>query len=146
MRLLTPQLKDMILRQYRPFDRNNSFAALARRYDIRGGKRTVHRWYMRWKQTPDSLEQKRGAGRPRLLSAAQIRDTITLPIRNRNRAHRAVSYPQLLPTVREQTGTEVSLRTIKRYGKEVAKVHDMSTRSMTGAECKYTATISYFNA
>ena len=134
---LTPNFKHDILKQYLPHSRDNSFAALARRYNINGGKGTIQRWYARWNGSPGSLEQRAGAGRPRLLSAAQIRDTIALPIRNRNRAHRAIHYTELLPTVRERTGTTVSLPTIQRYGKEIVRARDRSTRSRTAAEGEY---------
>lgn len=134
---LTPNFKHDILKQYLPHSRDNSFAALARRYNIKGGKGTIQRWYARWNGSPGSLEQRAGAGRPRLLSAAQIRDTIALPIRNRNRAHRAIHYTELLPTVRERTGTTVSLPTIQRYGKEIVRARDKSTRSRTAAEGEY---------
>ena len=134
---LTPNFKHDILKQYLPHSRDNSFAALARRYNIKGGKGTIQRWYARWNGSPGSLEQRAGAGRPRLLSAAQIRDTIALPIRNRNRAHRAIHYTELLPTVRERTGTTVSLPTIQRYGKEIVRARDRSTRSQTAAEGEY---------
>jgi len=134
---LTPDFKHDILKQYLPHSRDNSFAALARRYNIKGGKGTIQRWYARWNGSPGSLEQRAGAGRPRLLSAAQIRDTIALPIRNRNRAHRAIHYTELLPTVRERTGTTVSLPTIQRYGKEIVRARDRSTRSRTAAEGEY---------
>jgi transposase len=137
MSRLTPESKDEILRQYLPSSRDNSFEALAHRYNIKGGKGTIQRWYARWDGTPSSLEQRAGAGRPRLLSAAQIRDTIALPIRNRNRSHQAVHYTELFPTVRDKTEVSVSLRTIQRYGKEIVRARDRSTRSRTAAESKY---------
>jgi hypothetical protein len=135
---LTPDLKHHILTQYLPSSHDNSFAALAHRYNIKGGKRTIQRWYARWDGTPASLERRAGAGRHRLLSSAQIRDTITLPILNHNRAHRPVHYTELLSSVRTKTGTSVSLPTIQRYGKQIVRARDRSTRSLTAAECQYT--------
>jgi hypothetical protein len=136
MRRFTPELKHDILTEYLPHSHDNSFQALADRHNIKGGKGTIQRWYARWDGTPSSLRQRAGAGRHRLLSAAQIRDTIALPIRNRNRSHHAIHYTELLPTVRDQTGTTVSLRTIRRYGKEIIRARDRSTRSRTAAESK----------
>jgi hypothetical protein len=133
---LTPELKHEILKEYLPHSRDNSFESLAGRHNIKGGKRTIQRWYTRWDGTPSSLRQRAGAGRHRLLSAAQIRDTIALPIRNRNRSHHAIHYTELLPTVRDKSGTSVSLRTIRRYGKEIIRARDKSTRSRTAAESK----------
>ena len=136
---LTPDFKHDILKQYLRHSRDNSFAALACCYNIKGGKGTIQRWYARWNGSPGSLEQRAGAGRPRLLAAAQIRDTIALPIRNRNRAHRAIHYTELLPTVRERTGTSVSLPLFQQLndGKEIVRARDKSTRSRTAAESKY---------
>ena len=128
---LTPEFKHDILRQYLPSSHDNSFGALARHYNIKGGKRTIQRWYAA------SLEQRAGAGRHRLLSSAQLRDTIAVPIQNRNRAHHAIHYTELLPTVRDRTGASVSLRTIRRHGKEsselVIKAHDLEQQQRVSA-------------
>ena len=122
--------------EYLPHSHDHSFTALAERYNAKGGKRIVQRWYDRWDGTVQSQQHQPKAGRPRLLSAAQIRDTIALPIRNRNRSHHAVHYTELLPTVRDKTGTTVSLPTVQRYGKEIVRARDKSTRSRTAAESK----------
>jgi hypothetical protein len=103
MSQLTPDFKHHILTQYLPSSHDNSFSALAARHDVKGGKRTIQRWYARWDGTSASLEHKQGAGRPHLLSSAEINDNIRTPIRNRNRAHRPVHYTDLLhPPEREQ--------------------------------------------
>jgi transposase len=129
------QVKATILREYVPYSRSHSFAALARRHNIKGGKSTIQKWYTRWKKSASGLKRKVGSARPRLLSAEQIRDYIELPIRNRNRAHLAIHYPDLLANVREKTGVNVSLSTIQRYGKKILGNRDQSTRARTAAEC-----------
>ena len=115
---LTPALKHHILQQYLPHSHENSFSALAARYNVKGGRRTVQRWLARWDGTPSSLEHKRGAGRPRLLSAAEVNENIHGPIPERNRSHHAVHYTDLVdPVEKEQGRTSPSERfnaTVKR--------------------------------
>lgn len=137
MNQLTPDFKHNILTQYLAHSHDNNFAALAARYRVNGGSRTIQRWYARWDGTPASLEHRKGAGRPRLLSSAQINDTIRTPIRNMNRAHHPVHYTNLLHPLRDRTGQSVSLRTIQRYGKEIVRARDMSTVTRTQQECQY---------
>jgi hypothetical protein len=132
---LTPALKHHILQQYLSHSHENSFSALAARYNVKGGKRTIQRWYTQWDGTPASLEHKRGAGRPHLLSSAEINAYIRAPIMEQNRSHRAVHYPDLVDTVSENTGKKVSLRTIQRYGEKILRARDKTTRARTAQEC-----------
>jgi hypothetical protein len=134
---LTPALKHHILTQYLPHSHENSFSALAARYNVKGGRRTVQRWLARWDGTPSSLEHKRGAGRPRLLSAAEVNENIRAPILGRNRSHQAVHYTDLVDPTRERTGKNVSLRTIQRYGEKILRARDKTTRTRTEDECTY---------
>ncbi len=112
------EVKHHILLEYSPQDTTRSFAALARRHAVKEGERVVRRWHARWNGGPVSLERKRGTGKVRLLSRAQVQRHIATPIRHANRAHRAIHYPDLMHRVRAATGTEVSLRTVRRYGEE----------------------------
>jgi hypothetical protein len=136
----TPALKHHILQQYLPHSPDNSFAALAKRYDVKGGKSTVQRWYARWDGTPRSLERKPGSGRPRALFSAEIRANIHQPIQSRNRSHRPVHYPELWQSTISTTGKSVSLRTVQRYGEQIVRARDKTTRARTAAECEHTAT------
>ena len=90
-----------------------------------------------WDGTPSSLEHKRGAGRPRLLSAAKVNENIRAPILERNRSHQAVHYTDLVDPTRERTGKNVSLRTIQRYGEKILRARDKTTRTRTEDECTY---------
>src|SRR6185437_16077306 len=69
---LSAEAKHHILLEYTPGDSTRSFAALARRHTIRGGKGTLSRWHSRWDRTPASLERKAGSGKTSLLSAEQV--------------------------------------------------------------------------
>jgi transposase len=115
---LSAEAKHHILLEYSPHDTTRTFAALARRHAIKGGAQVIRLWHRRWNGTPASLQEQQRSGRPRVLSRAQVQRHIATPLRHANRAHRAIHYTDLLPRVRAATGTEVSLRTVRRYGKE----------------------------
>lgn len=115
---LSAEAKHHILLEYSPGVRGRGFKALAARHKIRGGAILLSRWRRRWNGTPQSLEEEKRSGRPRALSSAQVRRHVAAPIRNANRAARAVSYTELLPQVQKATQTDVSLRSLQRYGKE----------------------------
>jgi transposase len=114
----TPKLKHLILQQYGRPPLGRSFGALAQLYHVKGGKETVRQWWLRWDGTPQSLERKAGSGRPRTLSASEVSRHIRAPLLAANRAHRAIHYSTLLPSVRLRTGTQLSARTLRRIGKE----------------------------
>lgn len=61
------------------------------------------------------------------------------PILAANRAHRAVHYTELLPAVRQKTGTDVSLRSLQRYGKEELGAKQKRGVKRTADESEYTA-------
>lgn len=140
MQHLSAEAKHHILLEYAPSEATHTFAALAERHAIAGGKRTVQRWHQRWDGTPASLQRKPGTGRARALSAAQVRRHIAAPIRNSNRAARAVRYTKLLPQVQAATGAQLSLRTLQRYGKEEAggRLTSGKKRTAEESECAHT--------
>jgi transposase len=129
-----PQLKHHILQQYQRNVRSRSFAALARLYGVRGGKQTVQKWYSQWDGTPRSLESKPRSGRPRLLSAEEVNRHIRAPILSANRSHRAVHYPDIHVGVQRKTSKKVSLRTIRRYGKQEAGIKQKHSKKRTASE------------
>jgi transposase len=137
MTALPPQLKHHILTSYQPNSRGYGFQALAQTYNIKGGGRTVQRWYDKWDGTPASLEDERGAGRPTLLSPAEITQYISTPIRLKNRKHDPVHYTQLRQTVEEKTGKKISIRTIRRYGKEKLNARNKRTQKRTQQESPF---------
>ena len=63
------------------------------------------------------------------------------PILAANRAHRAVHYTELLPEVRQKTGTEVSLRSLQRYGKEELGARDKHSKKRTADESECNSTV-----
>jgi hypothetical protein len=124
---LSAETKHHILLEYSPDDPSRNFTALARRHAVKGGAQVLRQWHDRWNGTPASLEERARSGRPRTLSKAQLARHIATPIRHANRAHRAIHYPDLLPRVREATVTQVSIQTVRRYGKK-----DLGARQQRG--------------
>lgn len=137
---LSTEAKHHILLEYSPHDATRSFAALARRHAVKGGHETSHRWWLRWDGTPASLERKQGSGKARVLSRAEVSRHVRAPILAANRAHRAIHYTELLPAVRQKTGTEVSLRSLQRYGKEELGARDKQSKKRTAEESECNST------
>lgn len=140
MPLFTPELKHHILQQHRSDPREFSFAELARRYAVKGGREVVREWWQRWNGSPASLMVKQRSGRPRLLSRAQINRHIRAPILAANRAHRAIHYTELLSAVRRKTRTGVSLRSLQRYGKDELGARDKHSKKRTADESECSST------
>jgi transposase len=136
MKFNPPELKHFILTKYRSNTRGCGFEALAHQYGIAGGGKTIQRWYGQWDGTAASLKRKPGAGRPRLLSEDEVHQYITTPIKNNNRKAKPVQYRDVLHPLRQKTGKAVSLRTVRRYGKENAGINLRTATKKTEWECK----------
>jgi transposase len=137
MKLNSSQLKHFILTKYRPNCRGSGFESLAKRYGIKGGASAIKYWYDRWDGTAASLEHKRGAGRPTILSSEEVKQYITTSIKKKNRKSEPVHYTDILRPLQEKTGKKVSLRTIQRYGKENEGINTRNTKKRTAHERKY---------
>jgi len=131
---LSADAKHAILLEYAPRSRTRSFSALARRHSVSGGSRTVSRWHQRWNGSAASLQEQQRSGRPRKLNSRQVQQHVRRPILAANRKHRPVSYTQLLPSVQAATATQLSLRTLRRYGKEELRVKSKATKKRTAVE------------
>lgn len=138
MKSFTPELKHHILSQYEPYSRINSFQALARRYGVSGGESTIRKWHSHWNGDVSSMQHKSNARRPRKLTRAQVKRHVESRIVAANRRHEAIHYTTILPAVQAATHTDVSLRTIRRYGKEEANVKNKHTKKRTAAESEST--------
>jgi transposase len=134
MQTYTPHFKHTILSHYRAGDRAASFRALAHRFAVQGGAAVIQRWHQRWDGTPQSLQHKKGAGRPRAMSKREVQQHVRMPILRANRAHKAVHYTTLLPTVRAKTGKQIALRTLQDYGKEELGVKQRRGKKRTADE------------
>jgi transposase len=134
MKQLSADTKHAILLEYSPYSAAHSFAALAARHTVAGGAEVVRRWHQRWNGTPQSLEHKKGAGRPRALSRRQVQQHVRTPILRANRARKAVHYSKLLPVVRQKTGKEIALRTLQDYGKKELGARQRRGKKRTAEE------------
>jgi hypothetical protein len=136
MKQFTPEQKHEILLEYQPRSTTHSFPALAARHGVKGGADVVRRWHQQWNGSAASLQHKKGAGRPRILTPAEVQHHIATPIRRKNRAHQPVHYNQLQPTVEQNTGKSVSVQTIRRYGKEEIGAKQKQGKKRTANECQ----------
>jgi hypothetical protein len=134
---LSADVKHSILLEYTSHSPTHDFAALALRHAVQGGADVVRHWHDRWDGTPASLQRKAGTGRARTLSRADISRHIRAPILAANRAHRAVHYTTLLPSVRAKTGKQLSLRTLRRYGKDVLGAKQKHSKKRTADESEF---------
>jgi transposase len=137
---ITAEAKHHILLEYQPRSTTHSFAALARKHNIAGGESTVRRWHQRWNGSAASLQEKKRSGRPRLLSRAQVSRYVRAPILAANRAHRAIHYSTLLPSVQAKSHTQVSLRSLQRYGQQELGVKQKHSKKRTADESECTDT------
>jgi hypothetical protein len=112
--------------------------SLSQQYNIKGGSKTMSRWLQQWDGSPESLERREGSGRHTILTPQEVKDTIQLPIRNKNRSFKLVHYTDLLPSVTQKTGKEISVETIRRIGREQLGVKQKRTKKRTAQERKQT--------
>jgi hypothetical protein len=133
---LTPNQKHNILTLYSSDTNTHTMESLAHQYNIKGGKQQIWKWYRQWNGTPQSLERKRGSGRPTILTPQQVNDYIRTPIRNKNRSSKPIHYTQLHTSIKQKTGRQISLRTVQNYGKEKLGVKQKRTKKRTAQERK----------
>lgn len=136
MREFSPNAQQRILSEYRARCRGRGFDALAARFGVPGGGRTVQRWFSRWDGTVASLQALPRAGRPRTLTAAQVARHIAAPIRAANRAHRAIRYTTLYDRLPLAVRQSVSLRTVQRLGQQLG-ARSRRTIKRTAEEREY---------
>src|SRR4051794_25352342 len=116
--LFTPSQKQLILTQYSTRRPTPSFHSLADEYKVAGGHKTISRWHAQWNGTIASLLPKKRSSRPRILNKSEVTRYVRQSIQRKNRSHQAVHYTELLPRVVQNSGREVSVRTLRRYGKQ----------------------------
>jgi transposase len=116
---LSAEAKHHILLEYDPYHRYRSFAALARKHDVAGGRETVERWFHRWDRTPSSLEECPRTGRPRVLSVDDVHELVTPIIRRANQENRVIDYAQVAELTR-RTGSLTTLKSLTSLRKTQA--------------------------
>lgn len=138
----TPQQKHDILVHCESRQPDQTEEDVAAAHGVKANRTTIWRWRSKWNRTPESLEHKPGAGRPRTFTPTEVHRYIRQPIRSANRSHSAISYTQLLPTVQQKTKKKFSLRTLQRTGQEQLNIKSKHTRKRTRAESKCTQTFN----
>jgi transposase len=136
MSRITTELKHHVLTQCQPGSRTNGFHALAVKYNIKGGHKSVENWWNRWDGTPQSLERNAGSGRPKALTRSQVFHEIVTPIRAKNRKNESIHYPTFKDDVEKKIGHNIGLRTVQRYGKETGGITFKTTKKRTAQERK----------
>ncbi len=134
MKQFSPEVKHSILLEYRPHSPTHGLAALAARHGVAGGKSVLHGWLQRWDGTPASLQHKPVRGRPRKLNTAQVTRHVRTRIVAANRRGEAIHYPDLLPVVQQATGSDLSPRTLRRYGHDQLGASQKRGRKRTAEE------------
>jgi transposase len=109
--------KHRVLKHYKANTRGSGFAALALRFDVKGGRRVVRGWWTRWDGTLASLERSRGSGRKPLLTENEKKKHILKFVENANKKGTVVDYPEVVKNIKKETGKDVSVRTARRIGK-----------------------------
>ena len=99
----------------------------------------MRNWLRRWDGSAASLEAQPRTGRPRVLSRAEVSRHVRAPILAANRAHRAISYTDLLPRVQAATGKQLALRTLQDYGRQELGAKQKRGVKRTADEREYTA-------
>jgi hypothetical protein len=80
------------------------------------------------------------SGRPRTLSRQQVIRHVRPRLLAANRRGEAVHYPSLLPPVQAATDSDLSLRTLQRYGKEELGAKQKRSKKRTADERERTQT------
>jgi hypothetical protein len=142
----TPEQKHSILTHYAARREGETLARILALHDVVASRQAVALWRQQWDGTIASLQRKPVAGRPRILTPAEVRRHVAAPIRNANRAAREVRYTKLLPQVRAATGKSMSVRTLRNYGETELNAKQHKGKKRTAEESEYTNTQDTCNA
>src|SRR5665647_2362227 len=121
-RYYSTDFKQRVLEQYQLGVRGYGFKSLAHRFNITGGHQTIADWYSDWDGTEQSLISKPREGRPPILSSIESTNYIDSYVHQRNQQHRSVNYRSVRDRVLSATGKAISIRTVRRIGKEAKDI------------------------
>jgi hypothetical protein len=137
MKQLTPEVKHSILTHYTSPTNTQSLSTILSLHDVIVSRRSVEKWRSQWDGSIESLQHKKGAGRPSILTQREVYQYITRPIREKNRSYKQVRYTSIAENVRVKTGKMVTDRTIQLIGKKKLGAIKTKGRKRTAEECKY---------
>lgn len=136
MKQPTAQQKHDILIHIQSHDTHCDPVTIANLHGVIVTRQTIWNWQQQWNGTPQSLEHKIGAGRPRLLTTTEVTRYVRQPILAANRSHTAINYTQLLQSIQQKSHKRISIQTLRRVGKEQLNVKFKHTRKRTREECQ----------
>jgi hypothetical protein len=125
--------KQQVVSYYINNQPNCSFRSVAKIFNIKGGAKTISRWF----NNKDNLEIKPKSGRPRLLSKFVINKYIYDEIKYNNQQSTPIHYNKIKNTINRKLQTNVNLRTIQNYGKQLFNIKSKKTIKRTSDECNY---------
>ena len=111
------EYKHAVLQHYKEKTRGSGFLALAKRFDIKGGKEVVRGWFARWNGRVESLGRRTGSGRPQILTQSEKKTHILKFVERMNKKGEPVDYPAVLVNVREKTNKQISLSQLRHIGR-----------------------------
>ncbi len=133
--------KQRILEEYQPGVRGKGFKALAKRYSIKSGPKTISKWYQKWDGTKESLEKESGGDRRSILSDKEKKTHILGFIAKRAKKDPA-NYREVKENVESKTGKQMAIKSVRRIGKELG-VSSKKTKRKTPTEGKFLEVISF---
>ncbi|CAF3402309.1 unnamed protein product [Rotaria sp. Silwood2] len=128
--LYTSQFKHKVLEEYDRGISGCGFKSLAKRFKITGGHKLIMSWYSRWDGTGDSLDQRPRGHRTRTMTQQEVENYILDFVKSMNNQRIPVNYKKVQAYVESSLKREVSIRTIRRYGKECG-IRWKKTRELT---------------
>ena len=114
--------KHFILTQYKRGVRGCGFHALAIKYGVPSGARTVENWYSMWDGTPASLQKHTTSHKRRRLKPGEVQQHIRQHVIDMNREGTCVKYKDVKKNVEEKTGAPIAYSTLKQYGYKEANI------------------------
>jgi hypothetical protein len=136
MHQYSSDFKHHILSQYSSLHRGSGFSSLAHQYNIPNGAMTIKRWHDHWDGTIQSLQHKKGAGRPHIMNQQQVKIYVKQQIQKANQSHIRINYRKILNDITNKTALRPSIQTIRRYGKEQLGVRKTKGVKRTADESK----------
>ena len=141
--------KERVVREYQPGVRGKGFQALEKKYKVgQSGpsKRLIKVWWKKWVaggKTLAALESVPGGGRRSILTEKEKQKHILKFIAHKNLIGEAVDYKEVHRNVIAKTKKDISLREVRRIGKNELDITWKNTTLVTPAEGKLEDFLTY---
>jgi hypothetical protein len=107
--------------QYRKGVRGYGLGALAKKFNIKGGKKLISYWLQKWDTTESSL-MKQSGGDTRSILTNKEKKVHVYDFVDKKRQVEAATYEEVKRNVEKKTKKTLSLTTVKRAGKSRLKL------------------------